>query len=314
MTRADRPAQRDRFEGFGPDQDSELPPWAGPDGYAQPARRPTQTRLHAPDPYRDEYDVAANAAADGEAAAPVSRTARRLAGRRAAAARLRRSRRRVVRWGGLAIVVCVIAAVAAAIALNQPAPKLPYVTGLQKGEFKSVPNSCTDVTPAVLNQYLPATGRTSTEEFSGPSASECTFTVDRRPLFVVLEVDAQAYLPFAAASGNGSASQNALDNMRTARAALAAPGKHAALPAATITALTGFGQKAFSALQHGHVAGFMTDVVHVLVLERNVLITISVQGQESGHGFGPVSDATLEAAAQAAARSVLAQVRTQPTV
>jgi hypothetical protein len=311
-TRADRPAHWDRFEKLEPDEETELPSWAGPDGYAQPARRPTPTRLRAPDPYRDEYAAGLEAPAEAEAP-PVTRTARRLAGRRAAAARLRRSRRRVIRWGGLAIVVCVIAAVATTIALRQPATRLPYVTSLQKGEFESVPDSCTDVTTAVLNQYLPPTGRTTTNELSEPTNSECTFTVDRKPLFVVLEVDAQAYQPFAAASGDGSASQNALDSMKVARAALAAPGKLSPLPPAAITSLAGFGQQAISALQHEHVAGIITDVVHVLVLERNVLLTISASGQESGHGFGPVPDTTLEAAAQAAARSVLAKVATQPT-
>lgn len=219
----------------------------------------------------------------------------------------------MVRLGEFAIGACIVAAVILTVALHHSPKPLPYVTTLLKGEFKSVPNSCSDVSQTLLNQYLPAASRTKTEQFSGSATSECTFTVDKAPLFLVLEVQAQAYQPFPAASGNGSASQNALDNMITSRGLLVAPPKNSPLPPATISKLTGLGQQAFVALQHEHVAGIMTDVVHVVVLERNVLITISMQGQESGHGFGPVPDTTLEAAAQAVARSVLAQVRTQPT-
>jgi hypothetical protein len=307
--KADRPASWDQFNAFGADSDAELPPWAGPAGY--PARPGGQagTRVRRPDPYQDEQDTGqALPAAGGRRARPG-----RLSGRRAAAARLRRSRRRVVRWAGLAIVACIIAAVVTAIALHHTVKPLPYVTALQKGEFQSVPDSCSDVSPAVLNQYLPAAERTQTRQFSSSASSECTFTIDKAPTFLVLEVEAQAYQPFAAASGNGSASQNALDSLQAARAVLVKPLKNSPLPPAAITPLTGLGQQAFAALQHEHVAGIRTDVVHVVVLERNVLITISVQGQEAGHGFGPVPDATLQSAAQDAARSVLAKVRTQPT-
>jgi hypothetical protein len=126
-------------------------------------------------------------------------------------------------------------------------------------------------------------------------------------------VQAQAFEPFPAASGDGSASQNALDNLNVYRAMLATPQSKSPLPAAQITKLSGFGQQAFLALQHEHVGVIRTDVVHVVVLMRNVLITISMSGQESGHHLGPVPDGTLAAAAEAAARSALAQVRIQPT-
>ena len=46
-----------------------------------------------------------------------------------------------------------------------------------------------------------------------------------------------------------------------------------------------------------------------MIRERNVLITVSVSGQESGHGFGPVPDATLMACARAVATSVLAKAK-----
>lgn len=252
-------------------------------------------------------------AADAAASPPPSgRVAIRRHGR-AAQARLRRSRRRVYLWCGTAIVLCVIGAGIAAIVTNNPAKPLPYVTQLLPGEFKSVPDSCTDVSTSVLNSYLPAAGRTMTQTAASSVDSQCSFTVDRKPLFLVLEVTAQAYQPFAAASGNGSASQNALDNFILARQALADPGRKSPLPAATITALADTGQQAFSAVQIGKVGGIATDVVTVNVLERNVLITVSLLGDESGRGFGPVPVTSLQAGAQAAAEGALAKVRTQPT-
>jgi hypothetical protein len=73
------------------------------------------------------------------------------------------------------------------------------------------------------------------------------------------------------------------------------------------------GQQAFMAFQNEHVVGIVTDIVTVVVRERNVVIIASLSGQESGHGFGPVPVATLEAGARAAAQAVLAKVLTQPT-
>ena len=71
--------------------------------------------------------------------------------------------------------------------------------------------------------------------------------------------------------------------------------------------------QAFVAVQHEHVTGIDSELVTVVVRERNVLITVSESGQESGHGFGPVPVSTLQAGAEAAARTVLAKARTEPT-
>ena len=50
----------------------------------------------------------------------------------------------------------------------------------------------------------------------------------------------------------------------------------------------------------------------VVIRERNVLITVSVSGQESGAGFGPVSVSTLQAGAEAAAKDMLAKSVAEP--
>jgi hypothetical protein len=321
--RADRPAGRDQFSTFS-DTDADLPPWAGP--AVQPTRpaRPAGTRLraHAPaqeyerteyaDPWEgDEPPVWPEEDIRPPEPEPPPPSRRRRAGRRAAAARLRKSRRRVVVWGTVAIVACVAAAGIAMIVLHKSTPKLPYVTSLLKGEFKSVPDACTAVSPAVLSQYLPGVA-TTVQPQSGPTDSQCTFTVDKKPDFLVLTVGAQSYQPFAAASGNGSASQNALDNLRTAQALLAKPTKGSALPKATISPLNGIGQHGFVAIQAGRTGGIAMDLVTVAVVDRNVIIIVSESAQES-RGYGPVGPGTLEANGQAIAGAVLRKALTEPT-
>jgi hypothetical protein len=214
-------------------------------------------------------------------------------------------------------VACVIAAGITALVTHHTRKPALYVTSLLPGEFRSVPSACASVSTAVLNQYLPEPGRTSTSELSDSTDSQCSFTVDRKPMFVVLEVTAHAYQPFAAATGvssaPGSATANAQDNYALERQDLTMPPKKSPLSAAQVTVLHRTGQQAFVAVQHEHVSGIDSDVVTVVIRERNVLITVSESGQYSGHGFGPVSVSTLQAGAEAAATDVLAKARAEPT-
>ena len=315
--RAGRPAapqppgwQRDAFA---PDEtDPDLPSWAGP--AAQQVRAGGARRR--PDPYTGGYVGAAerdedDRAAESAPAAPATARPTRRQGR-AAATRLRKSRRRVYRWCAVAIVVCVVGAVTAVLATSSsPKPQL-YVTALQPGEFTSVPSACTSVSASLLARYVPGSHRTTTKQFAGPTLSQCTFTVDAKPVFRLLEVTAQAWQPFAAASGNGSASANARDNLAVTRAALAAPVKNSPLSPAQITPLAKLGQQAFSAYQRETAGNIVSDVVTVVVLERNVLVTVQLSAQRSP-GFSPTPVSTLRAGAAAAARGVLAKVLTQPT-
>ena len=217
------------------------------------------------------------------------------------------------RLGGTAIALCVIAAGITAIVTHHSPKPAPYVTTLLRGEFKSVPDACSSVSSSVLSQFLPGAGRTSTSEQASSTDSQCSFTVDAKPNFLVLEAGAEAYEPFAAATGDGSATANAQDNFVLAQQGLAHPPKRSPLPAAQISSVTGLGEQAFMAFQNEHVTGIVTDVVTLVIRERNVVITVSMSGQESGHGFGPVPVATLQAGARAAAKEVLAKVLVQPT-
>jgi hypothetical protein len=271
------------------------------------------------DPARHDWQAGASPG-DPSASPGVPRRSGRRG--RAAATRLRKSRRRVYRWCGLAIVVCVIAAgITALLTHHTPKPAL-YVTTLLPGEFKAVPNACDSVSGTVLNQYLPDPGRTSVDEISDSTDSQCSFTLDRRPDFLVMEVSARAYEPFAAASAAGSAagsaSASAQDSYTLTRNNLAKPPRTATtkplLSPAVISPLPKTGQQAFVAVQTEHAAKIVTEVVTVVIRDRNVLITVSESGQESGHGFGPVSVTTLKAGAEAAARDLLAKSVAEPHV
>jgi hypothetical protein len=331
MDRQSRPPGwgQDAFE---PDTDTELPPWAGPSIHAI---RPGGTRLRPPSPADDydhdervdvwEGDERPEWPDEPDLGVPVSppdgRPARtgqpgraqrsRRLGRRAAATRLRKSRRRVLRWCGIAIAVCIVAAATAMIVTHKNTPKLPYVTSLQHGEFTSVPDTCTVLSSAAIGQYLPGSHSTVQAQDTATD-SECSFTVDAGHNFMILTLAAQSFQPFAAATGDGSASQNALDNFTADRVLLASPGKHSAVPKATIATLTGLGQRAFVAIQIEHTGGIARDVATVTVLDRNDVLTVSVSAQES-HGFGPVPVGTLQGDAQAAAASMLRKALTQPT-
>ena len=250
---------------------------------------------------------------DGEpdAPGPGRGTSRRKG--RAAATRLRKSRRRVYRWAGIAIVIVLLAGGGIWIfGRSTPAPTL-WVTKLLAGEYKSVPNTCAAVNTGVLNAYLPKSGRTQRVSVGSGTDSQCSYTFDKQPTFLVLQITAEALQPFAAAGNNGSATANAQLAFATARQALARPPKRSPLPPATITAVAGLGPQALVAIQHEHVSGIATDVVTILTRQRNDLITVSCSGQESGHGFGPVSDATLTACAKATAASVLTKAESEPT-
>jgi hypothetical protein len=140
------------------------------------------------------------------------------------------------------------------------------------------------------------------------SESQCTWTLDAKPLYRVLEVTVKAYAPNLLATGNGSATFYAMDNYGFARQNLANPAKKTHLPKATVTGISGLGNIAFSALQVISTGADRTDLVTVVVRKTNALVTVVFQGLDhsSRGGYGPVSIPQLRAGAVAAAREVLA--------
>jgi hypothetical protein len=291
---------------FPADTDQDLPPWAGPAIYAT---RPGRRELRPPDsepPLPGDGD-------DGDGGGRGRRRGR------AAATRLRRSRRKVVRLGAVAVIVAV--AVAAVLLIHRqhpPAPATGAVKTLLPGEFRSVPNTCTAVGAATLSQYVPGRARKITHSITTSAQNQCSFTVDVRPVFRVLEVTAQQYLPFGLASGNGSATNNAIDNFASVRQGLASPARKSHLPKAQISNVSGLGQAAFTAFQVFHLAGGTADRATVVVRDRNVVLIVTLQGLQSGRrpggGFGPVSVSQLRAGSLAAARQAQTAVAAGPTV
>jgi hypothetical protein len=291
----------------GPDED--LPPWAGlgiyPTGPGQKERRPRTAG-------DDDDDRAGDPAGppDTDEALPRDEPAGRGRGRRAAAARARKSRRRLIAAG---VVVVVVAVVVLGVLGDLPFQSKPapapsnsgLVTKFQRGEFRSVPNACDTVSSATLSQYLPGKVAEVSQALGSSAQSQCTWTLDARPNFRVLSVTSQAYSPSLLASGDGSATFSAIDAYSQQLQTLQHPLKSTKAPKAQLGVVVGLGQTAFSALQVFRI-GNTTDEVTVVARERNVLITVTMQGQERGGGFGPVPVATLRAAALAAAHEALA--------
>ncbi len=240
-----------------------------------------------------------------------SRSARRPRRSRAAATRRRKSKRRLVTWGGTAIVILLLVGLGFVL-FQSPAPKSRYVTALQKGEYKAVPDACKVVGAAVLHQIMGGTPKV-TQLQQDTALSRCAFTVDAKPVFRVLQLNLQAdNASLTVPVGDGSATANATYTIADQRRLLAHPSKHTPAPPATITPVSGLGDEAFSAVQVFR-AKSVVDLVTVWARYRNVVVEAIFQGQASG-GFGPVTVSELRAGAIAAARAALTQVKGEPTI
>ena len=174
-----------------------------------------------------------------------------------------------------------------------------------------MPNACSAVTAATLNQYLPGSRRVVTpKSLYGSAQSLCDWTLDAKPLYRVLEVTIRAYAPSGLASGTGSATFAAKDAYQQASLAKAHPPRATHLPKATVFKLPGLGSSAFVALQVPSAGGDKSNLLTVVVRDRNVLITVVSQGPARARGgYQPVSSPALQAAAVTAARDVLARMR-----
>jgi hypothetical protein len=318
--RAERPARQrvDDLDAFDERMDTEAPPWAGPGIYpVGPGRRERRPPAHG----RPEDGGAAAEDWTGPAedwAAPPDGEGPREAGPergpgRRAATRARKSRHRLIVVGGVGVVAVVLVVLGLTGNLpwqgqSAPSASSGLVTTFQRGEFQSVPNACHAVSAATLSQYLP--GKLATAQvLASATQSQCTWTLDARPDFRVLTVTSQAFTPSLLSSGDGSATFGAIDAYNTELQSLQNPLKSSKAPKAQIGAAVGLGRDAFTAQQAFRIGGTATDEVTVVIRDRNVLIIVTMQGQQHGGGFRPVPVATLRAAALAAAHEVLAGIR-----
>jgi hypothetical protein len=273
-TRAPSPGTRDRRRSSADPEygDQELPPWVVPD--------PLPGRL--------------------------------LPGR-AQATRARRARRRLHVWAAVAGGAAVIAVLIYVLlpGSGAPAGANGFVTTYLPGEYRSVPDVCASVPAATLGQFLPGKPtRAALSGLTGGSGNQCDWTLDRKPVYRLLQVTAQAYAPSGLASGDGSATFAATDAYAQALRADRQPPRRTHLPPARITVVRGLGTAAFSAFQVIRAGGAMTDRVTVVARFRNVLVTIEFSGLDHARtgGYGPVSPGLLAAGAAAAARDVLAKL------
>ena len=293
--------------------DEEDPPWAGPG--VIPRRAGQDARRHRaparPDTAGDGGHAARAEAPpspagtwqdDEPAWEPGSRS-------RKAAARSRRRSRLTWVWAGAAVaVVLIVAAVVVKLSGHHAAPVANdgFVTTFQRGEFKTVPNSCTAVTSATLSQYLPGKRRVvAPRSLNGSAQSLCNWTLDAPPLYRVLEVNAQAYTPSGLATGNGSATNAAIDAYQQVLATMRHPLRATHLPPATVTELHGLGTAAFAALQVVLARGYSTDLETVVARDRNVVITVVMQGPHAHSGrYRAAPQSELQSAAIAAATDI----------
>jgi hypothetical protein len=287
MPASDPPGRGWPGDGY-PGGEEEYPPWAGQDEREWRPDRPTSPR--------------------GRGAADDGGSPGRRRPRLARAPARARARRKYI-WAVAAVLL--IAAGAGYQLLHRSTPKpaaAPLVTTFLPGEFQSVPTACTAVTPATLQAYLPGPRRTvAPKSLDGSAQSLCDWTLDARPLYRVLEVTLQAYSPSGLASGDGSATFAARDAYAQARQQLTHPGKASHLPPALLTQIPGLGSAAFAAVQLPRPGP--TDLVTVVVRDRNVLITVVSEGPAGRRGgYSPASPPQLQAAAAAAARDILAHL------
>jgi hypothetical protein len=216
---------------------------------------------------------------------------------------------------GAGAVAAALVAIVVMLLVSGPAPTrhAGYVTTLQPGEFRAVPGACHVVSAATLSRDLAGVTRPKiTRASPGALQSQCGFTADARPVFRVLQVSVQAFHPSLLAPGNGSATANATASYLQDQRQLASPPKRSHQPRAVISPVRGLGQAAFTALQVFRTGADTTYLVTVEARDRNALVTITLDGLDSGQ-YGPVSVTQLQAAALATARGVVARAAAEPT-
>jgi hypothetical protein len=185
------------------------------------------------------------------------------------------------------------------------------VTSFLPGELQQVPNACTSVPSASLTQYLPGQLRVAAPPLNTGANSQCTWTLDKAPMYRVLEVNVQAYSPNAlVTSGDGSATFAAEYAYAEAQSGKQDPGPRSGQPKAAVSDLSGLpggnDTIGFQATQVFNVSGAVTDVATVVVRYRNVIVTVVLNGLDHANkgNYGPVSMGDLSSAAQTVAQEV----------
>ena len=225
----------------------------------------------------------------------------------------RRKRRRLLFAVGGALAVVIAVVVYFLTAGGSGSANLGFgslVTTFLPGELQKVPNACQSVPGGTLTQYLPGQLKMAAPPLNTGPQSECTWTLDKPPVYRVLEVNMQAYSPSGLAPGDGSATFAAEYAYAQDESAKQDPGPKSGQPKATITDLPGMpggnDTVAFEAAQVFNVNGATTDVTTVYVRYRNVIVTVVMNGLDHANkgNYGPASPSQLSATAQTVANQV----------
>ncbi len=288
---------------------------AQPPQYPPPARQPKEARPQRSRPQPDD-DTPSWAEPDSVEAFS-ERWHRRGLDSRDERRSGRRKRRRLLIGGGVVVAV----AIAATIYLLSGGPGAAslgfgnFVTSFLPGELQQVPDPCTAVPPATLNQYMPGKLKQAAPPLNTGGDTECTWTLDNAPTYRVLQVELKAYSPSGLASGNGSATFAAIDAFQEFENEFTSPTAKSGQPKAVVTDLNGMPggsqTSAFQATQVFKRGGATTDVANVLVRYRNVIVTVVVDGLDQSNGgkhYGPVAMTDLTAAANAVGKEMAAQI------
>ncbi len=257
---------------------------------------------------------AADASGDADPAGAFSERWRRRGGDSREERRAdRRKRRRLLFAGGGALAVVIAVVVYFFTAGGSGSANLGFgslVTTFLPGELQTVPNACQSVPGGTLTQYLPGQLKMAAPPLNTGPQSECTWTLDKPPVYRVLEVNMQAYSPSGLAPGDGSATFAAEYAYAQDESAKQDPGPKSGQPKATITDLAGMpggnDTVAFQAAQVFNVNGATTDVTTVYVRYRNVIVTVVMNGLDHANkgNYGPASPSQLSAAAETVAKQV----------
>jgi len=295
-------------------------PFGPPDsvGLTEPGIRSGQDAVRQDEARADELGVdepapqwAAGQAGDGE---DVPRPQPREPGGRAARSAARRRRRWLVTGGALVVIAGAVTAVVLLTGGGPgPAAVTPgaLITTFQPGELQQVPQACKIVPAATVQQYLPGKVKQAAPlPVNGSAGSACNWTLDQAPTYRLMELNIFAYAPNGLATGDGSATNAAIDGYASDLQSLQSPPKDSPAPKATVTMLPGFGNQAFSAMQVFKAGGAITDVATVVVRYHNVVVTATLNGLEhSNRGtYGPVSQSALSAATLAFAQAAEASL------
>ena len=216
--------------------------------------------------------------------------------------------------GGLVVVVAAVITVVL-LTGSRPGPAVvtpgALITTFQPGELRQVPDACHAVPGATVQRYLPGQAKVASPlPVNGSAGSACNWTIDKPPVYRLMELNMLAYAPNGLASGDGSATSAAIDAYDLALQDMQAPPKHSPAPRATVRPLSGLGNQAFGAMQVFRVGGAVTDVATVMVRYHNVSVTVKLNGTEPSNkgNSGPVSKPQLAAAAMSFARAAAASL------